>query len=77
MYRLQLPTVGSGIEPDLLTFRTGSIRQRKRSRARAPFDAAPTAGGEFHPALKTLDCGVILALRRDPPGAPAHERTST
>ncbi len=42
-----LPTVGSGIRPDLLTFR----HRRKRSRARP---CGPTAGGDFHPALKTF-----------------------
>jgi hypothetical protein len=45
-------TVGSGIGPDLLTLRcTGGARGLVRA-ALAAF--APTAGGELHPALKTL-----------------------
>src|SRR3546814_7694790 len=56
-----LPTVGSGIGPDLLTFRglRRTRKPRKRSRARAwpRGGAAPTAGGEFRPALKTSCSG--------------------
>lgn len=49
-------TVGPGISPDLLT----PLRMARcgRSRACATF-AAITAGGEFHPALRTL----VPALR--------------
>src|SRR5690606_2692952 len=46
-------TVGPGVRPGLLTFRAVLPPCRKRSRARAAA-AAPTAGGEFRPALKTL-----------------------
>ncbi|KGR96569.1 hypothetical protein X946_4801 [Burkholderia sp. ABCPW 111] len=40
-------TVGSGIGPDLLTPRIA------RALAGSPATCRPTAGGEFHPALKT------------------------
>src|SRR5690348_17557033 len=57
-----LPTVGSGIRPDLLTFRY----RRKRSRA---CPCGPTAGGDFHPALKTFpaqagDCSLAPSTTR-------------
>ena len=42
-------TVGSGIRPDLLTFRSAA-----EALAGSCDDVAPTAGGDFHPALKTL-----------------------
>jgi len=42
-------TVGSGIAPDLLT---SGLQRPKRSRARAK---TLTAGGDFHPALRTAD----------------------
>ena len=41
-------TVGSGIGPDLLTCRPGP------EALAGSCLKAPTAGGEFHPALKTL-----------------------
>jgi len=41
-------TVGSGVTPDLLTFRTWS------ESARGLGIAAFTAGGESHPALRTM-----------------------
>jgi len=45
-------TVGSGIGPDLLTLPAATGR---RSRARTAWKrTVPTAGGEFHPALKTF-----------------------
>jgi hypothetical protein len=40
-------TVGSGISPDLLTLKAGSLEALAGSSLRF------TAGGEFHPALKT------------------------
>jgi len=77
----RFPTVGSGIGPDLLTFRIEASAQGcagyceglasmwKRSRARTNSACesvvAPTAGGESHPALKTLR--VVVA------GEPARE----
>jgi hypothetical protein len=54
-------TVGFGIEPNLLT--------RHRSQTMAALagsrtcDSTPTAGGEFHPALKTA-AGYALASHR-------------
>jgi len=58
-------TVGPGIGPGLLTFRPKheASAESARGLARCPWETAPTAGGEFRPALKTLDCGGILALR--------------
>jgi len=44
-------TVGPGIAPDLLTL--ALVASTRRSRACAAF-AAITAGGELHPALRTL-----------------------
>jgi len=41
-------TVGSGITPDLLTPPSLSLGRRSRARAETL-----TAGGEFHPALRT------------------------
>jgi len=70
-------TVGSGLEPDLLTPGRGP----GRSRARA---CAPTAGGELHPALKTFvyrGTGVASvparAERGGTPGAGAVSRRET
>src|SRR5690606_32538629 len=54
---LRATTVGSGIGPDLLT-----LRMAGGARGLAPVPlpgTAPTAGGEFHPALKTF--GSVLA----------------
>jgi hypothetical protein len=45
-------TVGSSIELDLLTFLIGSDPDEKALAGSRL--APPTAGGEFHPALKTL-----------------------
>src|SRR3546814_10008430 len=84
-----LPTVGSGIGPDLLTFRglRRTRKPRKRSRARAwpRGGAAPTAGGEFLPALKTscsggspaASGGGILASGRRRAGATEHHADSS
>jgi len=47
-------TVGSGIGPDLLTLRR-EAEALAGSQALAPL---PTAGGEFHPALKTHGSGL-------------------
>jgi hypothetical protein len=44
-------TVGSGIGPDLLTLRVAA--QALAGSCPRSF-GTPTAGGEFHPALKTL-----------------------
>jgi hypothetical protein len=47
-------TVGSGIGPDLLTFRP------KPEALAGSGLAAPTAGGEFHPALKTFVVDLLV-----------------
>lgn len=46
-------TVGSGVRPDLLTHRHTSTVALAGSGI-----AAPTAGGDFHPALRTCCCCV-------------------
>ena len=56
-------TVGSGIGPDLLTLALGGRGSAAARKALAGSRvAAPTAGGEFRPALKTLL--VVPANRR-------------
>jgi hypothetical protein len=42
-------TVGSGVSPDLLT-----LLQKQKALADYLHQGAFTAGGEFHPALRTL-----------------------
>ena len=49
------PTVGSGIGPDLLTCpASGEVALAGSRVQRHDSATAPTAGGESHPALKTL-----------------------
>src|SRR5207342_290699 len=66
-------TVGSGIGPDLLTLRcTGGARGLVRA---IRGTVAPTAGGELHPALKTLRVVVPADRRRIlSPGFPGFGR---
>jgi hypothetical protein len=45
-------TVGFGIAPNLLTL--PALSSGRRSRAGRPVKAVITAGGDFHPALRTL-----------------------
>src|SRR5690606_40066736 len=72
---LRATTVGSGIGPDLLT-----LRMAGRARGLAPVPlpgTAPTAGGEFHPALKTFgSVGCRPGRRRDSTTLPALDRKS-
>src|SRR5690606_42014411 len=73
---LRATTVGSGIGPDLLT-----LRMAGGARGLAPVPlpgAAPTAGGEFHPALKTFgSVGCRPGRRRDSTTLPALPRRNT
>jgi len=51
----RFPTVGSGIGPDLLTLiASGDQALAGSCGPRRDSAIAPTAGGESHPALKTL-----------------------
>jgi len=56
-------TVGPGISPGLLTLLPGGER-RSRARRRVFNTRRHTAGGEFHPALKTC-AGPTTGRRRD------------
>jgi hypothetical protein len=50
-------TVGPGISPGLLTLRINEAAKALAALVRSCCHAAITAGGEFHPALRTLVSG--------------------